>query len=569
VYRPEGTNVRRANPTGLVSLLLVVALLAFGGALSGTTRAAAAASGGYWLVDSDGSVYDFAGAPRLTVPPRSSTAPVVGMAATPDGLGYWLADTNGKVTAVGSAPGLGSASGVGNVVAMAATPSGKGYWLATATGHILPFGDAGAHGSMAGVPLNKPVVGMAATPSGRGYWLVATDGGIFAFGDAPFRGSTGHIQLNKPIVGMAATRTGAGYWMVAADGGIFAFDAPFYGSTGAQSLSRPIVTMQRTPDGDGYWLTDTRGKIFRFGSAVVAGDASGCSLPAPVVGMAASGPGTISPAPSPKPNCGIVQSASAFDVGLIGDTGYDSAQDAILLKVRAQMATLPLGFVAHNGDTHMGGKYCNSTRDAYTYDVFNGFASPFIYTPGDNEWRDCSNPLARLDALRSRFFSTSRSLGKTTIPLTRQSSPYVENARWSKGNVIFATLNVPGPRSNSPSASETSARSKANVAWLNAAFDEAAAARSPAVMIIWQDNPFDGSADSALVSTLKSRTAALGRPVALVHGDTHKYRIDHPWSSLPNFTRVETYAGTQSNKWVRATIDPSSAKVFSFTTMTS
>ena len=88
-------------------------------------------------------------------------------------------------------------------------------------------------------------------------------------------------------------------------------------------------------------------------------------------------------------------------------------------------------------------------------------------------------------------------------------------------------------------------------------------------MIIWQDNPFDGSSDASLVSTLKSRTAAFGRPVVLVHGDTHKYKIDHPWSTLPNFTRVETYAGTQSNKWVRATIDPSSAKVFSFTTMTS
>ena len=559
--------MRRAYPTGVVSLVLVVALLAFGGALSGTTRAGAASSGGYWLVGSDGSVYDFAGAPRLTVPTRNSNASVVGMAATPDGLGYWLVDTNGQVTAVGSAPGLGSASGVRNVVDIAATPSGKGYWLATATGDVVPFGDAGNHGSMAGVPLNKPVVGMAATPSGRGYWLVATDGGIFAFGDAPFRGSTGHIQLNQPIVGMAATRAGSGYWMVAADGGIFAFNAPFFGSTGAQSLSRPIVTMQRTPDGDGYWLTDTRGKIFGFGAAVVNGDASGCSLPAAVVGMAAAGPGTISPAPSPRPNCGI--STSTFSVGLIGDTGYDSSQDAILLDVRAQMATLPLGFVVHNGDIHMGGKYCTSARDAYIYGVFNGFASPFIYTPGDNEWRDCSSPMARLDALRSRFFSTGRSLGQTTIPLTRQSAPYVENARWSKANVIFATLNVPGPRSNGPSSSETSARSKANIAWLNAAFDEAEAARSPAVMIIWQDNPFDGSSDASLVSTLKSRTAAFGRPVVLVHGDTHKFRIDHPWSSLPNFTRVETYAGTQSNKWVRATIDPSSAKVFSFTTMTS
>jgi hypothetical protein len=300
---------------------------------------------------------------------------------------------------------------------------------------------------------------------------------------------------------------------------------------------------------------------------VVAGDASGCSLPAPVVGMAASGPGTLSPAPAPRSNCGIVQSASAFDIGLIGDTGYDSSQDAILLKVRAQMATMPLGFVVHDGDTQVGGKFCTDSRDAYIYGVFNGFASPFVYTPGDNEWRDCSDPLSRLAALRSRFFSTGRSLGQTTIPLTRQSAPHVENARWTKGNVVFATLNVPGPSGKSPSSSETSARHNANVTWLNAAFDQAQATGSPGVMIIWQDDPFDGSSDASLVSTLKSRAAAFGRPVVLVHGDTHKFKLDHPWSSVPNFTRLETYAGTQSTKWVRATVDPSSEKVFSFTTM--
>ena len=560
--------MRRLNPSGLFSLLVVVALLASGGAIAGTARARAATAGGYWLVASDGSVYEFAGASLLAAPPRNGTAPVVGMAATPDGKGSWLTDADGTVTALGSAPALGSASGVHNVVAIAATPSGAGYWLATATGDILPFGDAAGYGSMAGVALAQPVVGLAATPSGQGYWMVAADGGIFTFGDAGFHGSTGDIPLSQPIVGMAASISGAGYWLVAADGGIFSFgDVQFFGSTSGQSLAQPIVAMQRTPAGDGYWLTDTRGKLFGFGAAVVAGDASGCSLPAPVVGMAASGPGTISPAPSPRPNCGIVPPVSPFDVGLIGDTGYNSAQDAILLKVRAQMATLPLAFVAHNGDIHKAGMFCNSTRDAYVYNVFNGFASPFIYTPGDNEWRDCSKPLARLAALRSRFFSTDRSLGQTTIPLTRQSAPYVENARWSKDNVMFATLNVPGPKSKGPSTSETYARRKANVAWLNAAFNQAEAARSPGVMIIWQDNPFDGTSDSTLVSTLKSRTKAFGRPVVLVHGDTHKFKIDHPWSSVPNFTRVETYAGTQSTKWVRVTIDPSSAKVFSFTTM--
>jgi hypothetical protein len=128
---------------------------------------------------------------------------------------------------------------------------------------------------------------------------------------------------------------------------------------------------------------------------------------------------------------------------------------------------------------------------------------------------------------------------------------------------------VPGPSSQSPSASETSARHAANVAWLNAAFDQAAANHSPAVMIIFQDDPFDGSADSSLMTTFKNRTVAFGKPVVLVHGNDHVFKLDHPWSGVPNFTRLETYGAGGTYHWVRATVNPASSSVFSFTTMTS
>jgi hypothetical protein len=557
----------------VISLVLAVLLVASGAVLA--AGAEAATSGGYWLVGADGTVYEFAGARLLGSAARAAGAPpVVGMAATRSGKGYWVADAGGTVSAFGDAPSLGSASGAHGVVAIAATPTGAGYWLATASGAVFPFGDAANDGSMAGTALNKPVVGLAATPSGHGYWLVASDGGIFSFGDARFEGSTGGIQLNRPIVGMAATASGAGYWMVAADGGIFSFgDARFFGSAGSMNLAQPVVAMQATPGGDGYWMTDTHGRVFGFGAAVAAGDAAGCTLPAPVVGMAAAGPGTLSPAPAPRPNCGLpdvpaTSAGSAFAIGLIGDTGYGSAEDAVLLKVRAQMNTFPLAFVTHDGDIQEGGTPCTASRDQYVYNTFNGFAAPFIYTPGDNEWRDCpTNPLGALAALRTKFFSTGRSLGQTTIPLVRQSPTYVENARWTKSNVFFATLNVPGPSGQSTSAGETSARHAANVAWLNATFDQAQAAHSPAVMIIWQDDPFDGSSDASLVATLKSRAASFGKPVVLVHGDTHHFQITKPWPTVPNFTRVETYGASGINHWVKATVDPSKPGVFSFTTM--
>ena len=82
------------------------------------------------------------------------------------------------------------------VVGVAATPDGKGYWEVASDGGVFAFGDAGFYGSMGGKPLNAPVVGMAATPDGKGYWEVASDGGIFAFGDAGFYGSMGGKPLN-------------------------------------------------------------------------------------------------------------------------------------------------------------------------------------------------------------------------------------------------------------------------------------------------------------------------------------------------------------------------------------
>ena len=124
---------------------------------------------------------------------------------------------------------------VAPVVGMAATPDGRGYWLVGSDGGIFSFGDAGFFGSAGGLKLNAPIVGMAATADGDGYWLVASDGGVFTYGDAGFDGSAGGLTLNAPIVGMAATPGGGGYWLVASDGGIFSYgDAQFFGSRGGQ-----------------------------------------------------------------------------------------------------------------------------------------------------------------------------------------------------------------------------------------------------------------------------------------------------------------------------------------------
>ncbi len=248
-------------------------------------------SNSYWIVTATASVHPF-GSAKTFGSIAALNKPIVGMAATLNGLGYWLVASDGGIFSYGNAAFLGSRGGQPlnkPIVGMAATPDGGGYWLVASDGGIFSYGDAAFFGSRGGQPLNKPIVGMAATPDGGGYWLVASDGGIFSYGDAAFFGSRGGQPLNKPIVGMAATPDGGGYWLVASDGGIFSYgDAVFQGSTGAIKLNQPIVGMAGTRDGGGYWLIAADGGVFNYGDALFSGSAAPLTGTNAAVGGASS-----------------------------------------------------------------------------------------------------------------------------------------------------------------------------------------------------------------------------------------------------------------------------------------
>ena len=248
----------------------------------------------------------------------------------------------------------------------------------------------------------------------------------------------------------------------------------------------------------------------------------------------------------------------AFSVGFIGDTGYSREGDQNLLRVRASANAAGLAFVVHDGDTQMGTTPCSQSRLWAVKRVFDGF-STLVYTPGDNEWQDCPNgrPAAWLAAIRRSYFSTGNSLGLHPIPQFRQSASVPENARWERGGVVFATLDVPGPDGGGPVGPD--------LAWIDATFDRAGAIGAPAVAIIMQDDPTDGSSAN-LMALLRHRAAAFRRPVLLVHGDTHVHKLDHPWKDVPNLTRLETFPGFTPT-WVRATVNPASPGVFSFATI--
>ena len=109
--------------------------------------AAGTTNGAYWEAGVRGDVASIGGAPcagsLAGLPARQYLrAPIVGMAALGDGSGYWLVATDGGVFNFGHAQTFGSLGGLTlnkPIVGMAAKPDGSGYWLVAADGGVFTF----------------------------------------------------------------------------------------------------------------------------------------------------------------------------------------------------------------------------------------------------------------------------------------------------------------------------------------------------------------------------------------------------------------------------------------------
>ena len=294
--------------------------------------------------------------------------------------------------------------------------------------------------------------------------------------------------------------------------------------------------------------------------------------------------------------------APVLTFGLIGDLGYRPAEEPLLQNVLDELNKNKLAFVVHVGDLSSRTYACTDELLARRFAQFNASAHPFIYTPGDNEWIDCynaqgikgDNPLDRLARVRKIFFEGEQSLGRRTMPLIRQSQStdpvlqkYRENVRWTAAGVTFMTLHIPGSNNGvgrTPEGDEEYAeRNKANLAWLHEGFESAKANNDRAIMILQQANMFPAHPPTAespeqdpngftdVRKLLEKETLAFGKPVVLVHGDSHFFRTDKPLPvnvagasvrpSIENFTRLETF-GSPNHHWVEVSIDPNDPNVF-------
>lgn len=272
-----------------------------------------------------------------------------------------------------------------------------------------------------------------------------------------------------------------------------------------------------------------------------------------------------------------VAAAADFTFAALGDTPYTAEEETGFIAMIGELNREPLAFVVHVGDFKNGHSSCSDAVFAQRKEWFELSRHPFIFVPGDNDWADCwrnaaggYRPLERLQKLRELFFAEAASLGQRRLAFTRQTEAkaarsYPEHARWVHGGIVFATLNVPGGDNNfTRDRAEFQARDAAARDWIRQSFRLARAQQLAGVVLLMQANPWAAVGArrhgyAPLLETLVGETTDFHGEVVLIHGDTHRFRVDRPLlhpdtrRPLANFIRIEVF-GSPSVNWVRVRV---------------
>ena len=284
---------------------------------------------------------------------------------------------------------------------------------------------------------------------------------------------------------------------------------------------------------------------------------------------------------------------SRFSFALIGDLPYRRFEFPVVPQLLSDIAE-HCAFAIHVGDIKGGSEPCSNDLLESRIAMFEQTTVPLVYTPGDNEWTDCWRPAAgdhdpaeRLMWLRQRVFERSRPwLGPPAMALWRDlAGPAAgdmhtagpqrqrdvdggppENLMWAAGGVLFLTLNLPGSDNGRRSPLDDAdrlERDEQNRRWLKVALARAQRESLSAIAVAVHANPgFGRGIDASKIvgddgyaafrHDLAKLNSAFAGQVLLMHGDTHRYRVDR---ILPRLTRVECFGSPFSSAWVKIDVD--------------
>jgi len=325
---------------------------------------------------------------------------------------------------------------------------------------------------------------------------------------------------------------------------------------------------------------------------------------------------------SPTPSAAL--QANSYDgspvtYAVIGDVPYlpfATATNRFPALVSAINADTAVERVIHVGDVKSGSSVCSDEYFQTIATAFATFTDPLVYAIGDNEWTDCHrlnnggyNPLGRLAKIRSLFFANpGYTLGGQQVAIKDQKD-YPENQQWKAAGVVFSVFHIIGsnngrapwfgdrvvapgpgetPAETASREAEWAARDRANLKWLDRTFEIANEDQAKGVVLFFQadmwnqpdrDAGVSFTAHTGFVTRLAALATQFGRPVLMVVGDFHDYRVDVgvPWFSTyygvtppANLTQIvvdrsiEATTDASPIDYLRLKVDPASPAVFSW-----
>lgn len=268
----------------------------------------------------------------------------------------------------------------------------------------------------------------------------------------------------------------------------------------------------------------------------------------------------------------------------MGDLPYWESEHLLLDELLDQELRQRPPFMVHVGDVKGGREPCTEAALARIADLFQSQPFPVVYTPGDNDWTDCRraaaggyDPEERLALLRHLIYSDPSVLRLAELGAVSDDQAFPENFSFLYQGVLFATVHLVGSRNNlNPSDPQAQAehemRSAANQRHLDRVIAAANAADASAMVLVFHANPsFEAASPPQGYGPFLEDLARLLRgypgPVLAIHGDTHRYKFDHPMRNpdtgreQPRFTRLEV-PGSPVVAGVWVTIDAGAAEPF-------
>lgn len=293
--------------------------------------------------------------------------------------------------------------------------------------------------------------------------------------------------------------------------------------------------------------------------------------------------------------------ADEFSFLVISDMPYTDGQNETLTEtIIPAMHRSALPFVIHLGDFKGGGIACTDELMKERRDqIYSMHPDRVFYTPGDNDWTDCDrdvpggrfSELERLTLLRELFYKNPPVLPAAWF--FSQQTRYPENMRWTYGNVVFSTLHIVGTNNGRNqillddvdlALARVDARDRANISWMQQAFDMARQRDAAAVVFAIQADVTqysrreecthelrqDCNGFAAFNRNLRQLAAEFGRPVLLMHGDTRPFCLDTEFgqADAPNLWRFDSSGDYAYIDAIKVTFDPRSPTTpFTFTSL--